>query len=267
MKSRTIPEGELITSFLGHAVVGFFLIYSPLWAVSFAFAFVLTGAGGRVLLKVIPMAWFEVWSAFMPLGWIGAWAFFVVMAISGLGVLAGAFTGVVAWFVFWGVSRRIAFAFAGTQFGAVPVLVVFAVTGAVNWFAFGAVAGSVAMAVKAGQFWTVAVVVAWAWAWTWAWFVFEALGGVFLGSLAWAVAGIILGAVFGVKLGVVIWAWTLTGVVAGSVSGAVSDAGNALLLSFSKFHTFAILAFMSLSGLGLGWLSGRVLVPSVVIGS
>ena len=261
-----IPEGQLISSFLGYALIGCLLIYSPQWAVSFAIAFLLTGAGARVLLRILPMAWLEVGSGFVPLAWIFAWIFLVTMAASGLGAMAGAFAGIVAWFVFWAVARRIAFDFAQTRFGAVPVLVVFAVTGAVNWFVYGAVAGRVAMAVTEGELGAVAVVVAWAWAWTWAWFVFEMLGGVVLGSIAWAAAGIILGAVLGIKLGVVIWAWTLKGVVAGSISGAVSEAGNELLLSFSKLQTFAILALISLSGLGLGWLVGRVLIDQFVGG-
>jgi hypothetical protein len=263
MKSRVIPEGQLIGSFLGYALVGFLLIYSPPWAVSFAIAFVLTGAGAKVLLKIIPMAWLEVWSGSIPLAWIFAWIFLVVLTEAKLGLIAGAFAGIVAWFVFWAVARRIAFSFAETRFGSVPVLVVFAVTGAVNWFVYGAVAERVAMA-QSGL--AVAFVVAWAWAWTWAWFVFEALGGVVLGSLAWAVAGIVLGAVFGVKFAIVIWAWTLTGAVAGAISGAVAEAGNELLLSFSRFQTFTILAFMSLSGLGVGWLSGRMLIYQFVGG-
>ncbi|HEY9822812.1 MAG TPA: hypothetical protein V6D35_18875, partial [Candidatus Sericytochromatia bacterium] len=118
MKSRTLPEGELLSDFLGYLMVGFFLIYSPLWGVAFAVAFALTGASARVLIRIVPMAWVEVWAGFMPLAWIGAWVLFVTMAESGLGVVAGAFAGVVAWFVFWGVARRIAFAFAGTRLGS-----------------------------------------------------------------------------------------------------------------------------------------------------
>jgi len=53
----------------------------------------------------------------------------------------------------------------------------------------------------------------------------------------------------------------LTGIVAGAVSGAVSEAGNELLESFSKLQTFLILAFTSLSGLGLGWLLGVKFLP------
>lgn len=257
MKSRTIPEGQLLSSFLGYAAVGFLLIYSPPWAVSFAIAFVLTGTSARVLLKILPMAWLEIGSGFIPIAWIVAWIFLVVLTEAKLGIIAGAFSGIVAWFVFWAVARRIAFDFAQTPLGSVPVLVVFAVTGAVNWFVYGAVAERVAMAQDRLS---VAIVVAWAWAWTWAWFVFEMLGGVFLGSFAWAIAGIVLGAVFGVKFAIIIWAWTLTGAVAGTISGAVSEAGNELLLSFSKFHTFAILSIISLSGLGVGWLCGRMLM-------
>ena len=255
-----IPEGQLINSFLGYATIGCLLIYFPRWGVSFAIAFVLTGAIARVLIKILPMAWLDVVSGFIPVAWIFAWILLVILAESKLGVVAGAFAGIVAWFGFWAVARRIAFDFAQTRFGSVPVLVVFAVTGAVNWFVYGAVAGRVAMTVTEGNFGAVAVVVAWAWAWTWAWFVFEALGGIVLGSMAWAVAGVILGGVLGIKLDVVIWAWTLTGVVAGSISGAVSEAGNELLMSFSNLQTVAIMALTSLSGLGLGWLISQVLV-------
>lgn len=56
MKSK-IPEGQLISSFLGYAVVGLLLIYSPQWAVSFAIAVVLTGTSARILLKIVLMAW------------------------------------------------------------------------------------------------------------------------------------------------------------------------------------------------------------------
>lgn len=258
MTSKTLPEGQLISSFLGYAIIGCLLIYSPRWAVSFAIAFVLTGAFARVLIKIIPLNWLEIVSGFIPLAWIFAWIFLVILAQSKLGVAAGAFAGTVAWFGFWAVARRIAFDFAQTRFGSIPVLVVFGVTGAVNWFVYGAVAGRVAMAMTEGNFGAVAVVVAWAWAWTWAWFVFEALGGVVFGSMAWATAGIILGAVLGVRLDVVIWAWTLTGVVAGSISGAVSEAGNQLLVSFNKLQTLAIMALTCFSGLGLGWLVGRL---------
>jgi hypothetical protein len=59
MKSRTLPEGELVSSFLGYTVVGLFLVYTPRWAVAFAVAFALTGASARVLLRIMPMAWVE----------------------------------------------------------------------------------------------------------------------------------------------------------------------------------------------------------------
>lgn len=263
MKSKTLPEGELISSFLGYTVVGLFLVYTPRWALAFAVAFALTGASARVLIRMMPMAWLEASAGFVPVGWIGAWAFLVTMAESGLGLVAGAFAGIVAWFVFWAVARRVAFSFAGTRLGSIPVVVVFAMTGAVSWFVFGAVAGRVAMAVTEGGFVDVAVVVAWAWAWAWTWFVFEALVGVVAGSVAWVAAGVLLGVVFGIKVGVVVWAWAFTGVVAGSVSGAVSEAGNELLQSFCKLHTFLILALTSLSGLCLGWLSGRAFFPLI----
>jgi serine/threonine-protein kinase len=79
--------------------------------------------------------------------------------------------------------------------------------------------------------------------------------------MAWVIAGFVLGVVFGIRVGVVVWAWALTGIVAGAVSGAVSEAGNELLESFSKLQTFLILAFTSLSGLGLGWLLGVKFLP------
>ncbi len=254
MRSRTFPEGALVYSFIGYTVVGFFVIYTPLWGAAFALAFSVTAAGVRVWARIVPMDWIEAWAKIVPLAWVVAWAFVVATAGSGGGVVAGAFAGVVAWFVSWAVGRRVAFSLAGRGFGAVPVVLVFAVTGAVTWFVFGAVAGRVALAVARGDFWVVAVVVAWAWAWAWAWFVFEAFAGVVGGSVVWAFAG----AALGVVVGIVVLPWALAGAFAGAVSGAMSEAANELRKSFCKYHTFLILALTSLSGLGLGRLLSGV---------
>ncbi|WP_445629572.1 serine/threonine protein kinase [Nostoc sp. DSM 114167] len=95
---------------------------------------------------------------------------------------------------------------------------------AVAWAWAGAVAWAWAWA------WAVAGTGAWAWAWTGAWAV----------AVAWAWAG----------------AWAVAG--AGAWAGAVAVAGNKLLESFSKFHTFLILASTSSIGLVLGWLGHKI---------
>lgn len=256
MKSKTIPEGALVFSFLGYSVAGFCLIYAPPWGVAFAVAVALTGAGVRVWGGSVPLTWIESWAKIVPLGWVGGWAFVVVMAGTGSPLVAGAFAGVVAWFVYWVVARRVAFALNARGFGALPVTGVFAVTGAVTWFVYGAVAERVALAVTVREFGVMAVAVAWAWAWAWTWFVCEAFGGVLAGSVAWAFAGAILAAF----VGVLDWAWAFAGAFVGVVSGATSEAANELLNSFNKCHTFLILAGTSLSGLGFGQLLSRLLL-------
>src|SRR5919202_1224160 len=100
-----------------------------------------------------------------------------------------------------------------------PFAVAVALTGAgvrvwgktVTWFVFGAAAGRVACAVSAGNFGVVAVVVAWVWAWVWAWFVFEAIGGVIAGGMAWAIAGVLLAVVGGGVVLALAIAWGVGG--------------------------------------------------------
>jgi serine/threonine-protein kinase len=126
----------------------------------------------------------------------------------------------------------------------------------VIWFVFGAVAGRVAWAIAVGKFEVMAMLLAMVVAWPWAWFVFEALAGVVAGSVAWAITG----AIFGIMAGSVNWTFAATGIVAGAGAVAVSKAGHELQKSFSRSHTFVILAGISLSGLVLGrFLSGILL--------
>ncbi|BAY12523.1 serine/threonine protein kinase [Calothrix sp. NIES-2098] len=90
------------------------------------------------------------------------------------------------------------------------------------------------------------------------------------GAVAWAVAAAVAvpwavaaaGAVAVVVVGAGVVAWAVAGVVAGVVAWAAAAAatvvGEDLLESFSKFHTFLILASTSSLGLGLGWLGNRI---------
>lgn len=260
MASKTIPEGELACSFLGYAVIGFFLIHTPPWAMAFAIAFAITAACARAWAMAIFLAKVEAWAALLPLVLVAAWAGIMTMAESGAGLVAGAFAGVICWFVFWAVGRRVAFTLAGQGFSTAPVVVVFALIGAVSWFVFGAVAGRVAFAVAQGKLLLVALIVAWAWAWAWAWFLFEFYTGVIIGSLGWACLGVAFGMQLEIIAGLMVWAWVLAGALAGAVSGAMSQAGKELQKSFSQFHTFLFLAVTSLSGLGLGRLLSHVIL-------
>jgi serine/threonine-protein kinase len=127
-------------------------------------------------------------------------------------------------------------------------MAVFSGTGAVTWFVFGSVAGRVALAMSAGKFFIVIVVIAWAWAWAWAWFVFEALAGIVVGGVVWVAVGV----GFAFLAGAAVWTWAVAGAVAGFIVAAVSKARKELLQSFSKSHTFMIMAGTCLSGLSLG---------------
>jgi serine/threonine-protein kinase len=99
---------------MGYAVVGFFLVYTPLWGAAFAFAFSVTAAGVRVWARIVPLAWIEAWA------W--AWAWFVFEAFAGVvggsvvWALAGAALGVVVGVVVW--PWALAGAFAGAVSGA-----------------------------------------------------------------------------------------------------------------------------------------------------
>jgi hypothetical protein len=250
MKSRIIPESELVSSFLGYTVAGFFLISTPFWAVAFAVAFALAEAWVGAWARLVPLVWVEAWVGFVPVAWIGILA----IAGAGTGAVAGAVAGTMAWFVLWAVARRVAFAMPRGRLGTWLRVGVFAVTGAVTWLVFGSVAGHVALAMPRGEFVNVAVVVAWAWAWAWTWFLFEAVAGVVIGGLAWTAAGVGLAVVAGDAL----WVWAVAGSVAGVIAAAVSKARKDLLVSFSKWHTFLIMAATSLSGLGLGRLVSEV---------
>ncbi|MFB8792260.1 MAG: hypothetical protein U7123_26285 [Potamolinea sp.] len=206
MASKKIPEGELACSFLGYAVIGFFLIHTPPWAMAFAVAFAITAACARAWAMAILLARVEAWAALLPLALVAAWAGIMTMAETGAGIVAGAFAGVICWFVFWAVGRRVAFTLDGQGLGSLPVVVVFVINGAVTWFVFGAVAGRVAFAVAQSKFLVVALVVAWAWAWTWAWFLFEFYTGIVIGSLGWACLGVALGMQLEVIAGLMAWA-------------------------------------------------------------
>ncbi|MFN6500021.1 MAG: serine/threonine protein kinase [Nostoc sp. DedQUE01] len=93
-----------------------------------------------------------------------------------------------------------------------------------------------------------AVVVAWvvavagAGAWSWSLTVAEVVGVTVVGTVV--VSVVVAGAVAGAVAGVV------------AVAGAVT--GDKLRKSFSKFHSFLILASTSSLGLGLGWLGHRI---------
>ncbi|WP_244919372.1 hypothetical protein [Nostoc commune] len=90
------------------------------------------------------------------------------------------------------------------------------------------------------------IIWAWAWAVAGAWAVAEAV------AVAWAVAGAWASAV------AVAGAWAVAWAVAVAGAWAMAVAGDKLLESFSKFHTFLILASTSSLGLGLGWLGHRI---------
>jgi len=260
MTSKKIPEGELACSFLGYATIGFFLIHTPPWAMAFAVAFAITAACARAWAMATLLARFEAWAALLPLALVAAWAGTMTMAETGAGIVAGAFAGVICWFVFWAVGRRVAFTLDGQGFGSLPVVVVFVINGAVTWFVFGAVAGRVALSVTQSKFLVVALVVAWAWAWTWAWFLFEFYTGIIIGCLGWACLGVALGMQLEIIAGWMAWAWPLAGALAGAVSGAMSQAGKELQQSFSQLQTFLFLTVTSLSGLGLGRLLSQVIL-------
>ena len=245
MKNRTIPESELVCSFLGYVVAGFFFVNTPFWAIAFAVAFVLAEAVGS-WAKLVPFVLVEAWVGLVPFVWVG---FVAVAGVMAGGAVAGAMaSGAVTWFVLWAVARHVAFLLPGGRFGALIRMGIFALTGAVTWFVFGSVAGRVAVAMTEGKLLIVVVVVAWSWAWAWVWFLFEAVAGVVVGGMAWVTAGVALG----VFVGKAIWAWAVAGAMAGVVVAAVSKARQELLKSFSKSHTFLIMAGTCLLGLSLG---------------
>ncbi|HEY9833213.1 MAG TPA: hypothetical protein V6D26_21855 [Stenomitos sp.] len=253
MKRRSLPESELLSSFFGYATAGFFFVNTPLWAIAFAVAFVLAEAIGS-WARLMPFVWVEAWVGLVPIAWVGL----VVLARAGAGLagaVAGAgMAGAVAWFVLWAVSRHVAFTLPRGRLGSAITMAVFSGTGAVTWFVFGSVAGRVALAMNAGQFFIVVVVIAWAWAWAWAWFVFEALAGVVVGGVVWVAVGV----GFACLVGSAVWTWAVAGAVAGFIVAAVSKARKELLKSFSKSHTFMIMAGTCLSGLSLGRLLSEV---------
>ncbi|MBH8571965.1 serine/threonine protein kinase [Nostocaceae cyanobacterium CENA369] len=99
--------------------------------------------------------------------------------------------------------------------------------------------------------------IVWAVVGAWAW-VRRAVAG----AGAWVVVGAVAVA------GAVAWAWAVAGAVAWAVGGtwavawtvAGALAEDKLQKSFSKFHTFLILASTSSLGLGLGWLGHRIFI-------
>jgi hypothetical protein len=260
MKHKTIPESELVCSFLGYAVAGFFLIHTPIWGLAFAVAFVLAEAVGS-WARLVPLRWIGGLVVLVPIAWFGivtlAGAAEVFMA-EAIGAMIGAgVAGAVAWFVLWAVSRRLVLVVSRMRLAHIIQVGIFAMTGAVTWFVFGSVAGRVALAISKDEFANVAIVVAWAWAWAWAWFLFEKLAGVVAGGIGWAVAGLVLGFVFGVP----VWTWAVAGAGAGLVVVVLSTARRELLNSFTKLQTFGIMAGTSLLGLGVGRLASAVFLP------
>jgi hypothetical protein len=254
MKSKTFPESELICSFLGYTMAGFFLVYTPLWAIAFATAFVLSEAAGT-WAKLVPFVWVGAWVGLLPLAWAGVIGLVTVLGAKTAGAVAGAMAaGAVAWFVLWAVARHVAFAWPRGRLGASIRVVMFAVTGAVTWFVFGATAGRVAVSLTKGDVMNVVMVVAWAWAWAWGWFVCEAVAGVVVGGLAWVAAGV----AFAILTGSAGWAWALTGAIAGMLSAVVSKARKELIQSLSTWNAFLIMAATTLLGLGFGRLLNAV---------
>ncbi|PHK40764.1 serine/threonine protein kinase, partial [Nostoc linckia z16] len=94
------------------------------------------------------------------------------------------------------------------------------------------------------------------WAWAWAWAVAVAGAGAVTVTVAVAVAGTGAWAVAVAGAWAVVVAVTVA--LAVTVAMAVAWAGDELQKSFSKFHTFLILASTSSLGLGLGWLGHRI---------
>lgn len=258
MKSKTFPESELICSFLGYTIAGFFLVYTPPWAIAFAAAFVLSEAIGT-WAKFVPFVWVGAWVGFLPLAWAGVIGFLTIIGAKTAGAVAGAMAaGAVAWFVLWAVARHVAFAWPRGRLGASIRVVMFAVTGAVTWFVFGATAGRVALSLTKGDVVNVVMVVAWAWAWAWGWFVCEAVAGVAVGGLAWVAAGV----AFGILTGSAGWTWAVTGAIAGMLSAVVSKARKELIKSLSTWNAFLIMAATTLLGLGFGRLLNAVFFSS-----
>lgn len=251
MKNRKIPESELISSFFGYTVAGFFLVYTPVWAMAFAVAFALAEGWVGVWARLVPLVWVGAWVGLIPVAWV------VMLALAGVGAwaVAGAVAGTLAWFVLWAVARRVTVAMPRGRLGTLLTELAFAVTGAVTWFVFGSVAGRVAVLMQENDFVRVAGVITWAWAWAWSWFLFEAVAGVIVGGVGWMVAGFGLG----IFAGSAVWVWAIAGAVAGLLSAAVSKARKELLKSFCKFHTFLIMAVTCLSGLALGRFLSTVL--------
>lgn len=244
MKSKTIPESELVISFLGYAGAGFFLFDTPFWAVAFVVAFALAEAWVGAWARLVPLVWFGAWVGLVPVVWIGI----LVIAGAGAGAVAGAVAGTLAWFVLWAVARRVVLVLPRGRLGTLLAILVFAVTGAVTWFVFGTVAGRIASTMTEGEVVNAARFVAWAWAWAWAWFVFEAIAGVVIGGIVWVLAGVVLGIIAGNA----VWTWAIAGTVAGVMASAVSKARQELFQSFCKLHVFLIMAGTCLSGLGFG---------------
>ena len=258
MKSKTFPESELICSFLGYTMAGFFLVYTPPWAIAFAVAFILSEAIGT-WAKFVPFVWVGAWVGFLPIAWAGVIGFLTIIGAKTAGAVAGAMTaGAVAWFVLWAVARHVAFAWPRGRLGASIRVVMFAVTGAVTWFVFGATAGHVALSLGKGNVMNVILVVAWAWAWAWGWFVFEAVAGVVVGGLAWVAAGV----AFGMLTGSAGWTWAVAGAIAGMLSAVVSKARKELIKSLSTWNAFLIMAATTLLGLGFGRLLNAVFFSS-----
>ncbi|MEH2170160.1 MAG: serine/threonine-protein kinase [Nostoc sp.] len=103
-------------------------------------------------------------------------------------------------------------------------------------------------------FWAgaVAVAVAGAWAWAVAW-----IGtGVWALAWGWAMNRAVTGAVTGAVTMAQVLAWAVAIVVAMAL--AWTGPGDKLQKSFSKFHTFLILASTSSLGLLLGWLGHKI---------
>ncbi|MGF1991316.1 MAG: serine/threonine protein kinase [Nostoc sp. ZfuVER08] len=102
-----------------------------------------------------------------------------------------------------------------------------------------------------------ALAFAWAWAWAFDWPWAMPVAGVVFAGVA-AAAGVAAG-VAAAAAGVVFAAVAVIGAMSGAVGWAMAGllVGDKLLESFSRFHTFLILASTSSLGLGLGWLMVR----------
>lgn len=221
MSCRTIPWLKLGFGFLWYASAGFFLANTPLWVKVWAWAEAIAGAWAWTLA----LAGFTalVWTGVLPVAW----------------ALAEAITG----------SRPVTKTLAGVGVVilAATVAVVLAMTGAtacaVAWALAWAWTGSRGGARTVCRILAQTMVMATA---------LSLAGCTVLGIMTWTVLGAFLGARILGWLVVVAWTLTLPLGLVGVLAEVWAVVENELPRSFSQFHTFLILAFTSLSGMGLG---------------